>query len=201
MAIKETKKPLTKKQKNYIYTGIFFAIVIMLFILNNINSGPDAGPYPPYYLDSQKSKLKLADYKGKVVVLNFYTTWSNDCKKSIPQFTELKNDYKKDSLEIIGINLDGITQNGITFSEVIPFIVSYKINYPVVIGTDKLLNAYGGISIIPTTFIIDKEGNIFSKHEGTQDFKKITIDIDKALEGELSKDKIKAFEFSLRQIN
>lgn len=197
---KSTKRPLTKKEKNWIYTGIFLTIVIMLFILNNINNGPDSGPYPPYYLDSQKMKLKLSNYQGKVVVLNFWTTWSQECKKSIPDFIEMKNNYKDEAFELIGIDLDAITQNGVTFSEVIPFVNKYKINYPIVVGTDKLLNAYGGISTIPTTFVIDKEGNIFEKFEGTQDIKKITKAIDKVLAGELAKEKLKAVDFNLLQI-
>lgn len=198
---KRAKKPLTKREKNWIYTGIFLVIVIMLFILNNINDGPESGPYPPYYLDAQKKKLKLSDYQGKVLVLNFWTTWSPECKKSVPDLIELKNDYKEDQFELIGVNLDAITQNGITFSEVIPFVNNNKINYPIVIGTDKLMNAYGGISNIPTTFVIDREGNIFSKFEGAQNFDKIKDAIERAMNGELAKEKVKASNFTLRQIN
>lgn len=197
----ENKAPLTKKQKNWIYTGIFFSIVIMLFILNNIESGPETGPYPPYYIDSQKQKLSLATFKGKVVLLDFWTTWSVDCRKTIPDFINLKEVYKDQDFELIGINLDAVTQGGITFSEVIPFINNYKINYPVVVGTDRTMNSYGGIKTIPTSVLIDKDGNIFERFEGAVDLNIISKKIDEALSGNTAKEKIPAAEFNLRRIN
>lgn len=197
----EKKAPLTQKQKNWIYSGIFFSIVIMLFILNNIDSGPDSGPYPPYYIDSQKHKLSLANFKGKVVMLNFWATWNADCRKAIPDLINLKEEYKDKDFELIGINLDAVTQGGITFSEVIPFINNYKINYPVVVGTDRTMNAFGGIKNLPTSILIDKEGNIFERFEGLTDSKKVTEKIEEVLSGKTAKEKTPAADFNLRQIN
>ncbi|PJA97093.1 MAG: hypothetical protein CO129_03060 [Ignavibacteriales bacterium CG_4_9_14_3_um_filter_34_10] len=201
MANKESKKTLTQRQKNWIYSGIFFSIVLLLFVLNNINSGPDSGPYPPYYIDSQKKKLNLNDFKGKVVVLNFWATWNADCRKEIRELIKTKDEFRGKDVEIIGINLDAVTQGGITFSEVIPFINNAKINYPVVVGTDKTMNSYGGIKNIPTTIIIDKEGNIYSRIEGLSDQSKLTEQIEEILSGKSVKDKVAAAEFNLRQIN
>lgn len=198
---KGSKTPLTQKQKNWIYSGIFFSIVILLFILNNISSGPDSGPHPPYYMDSQKQKLSLENYKGKIVLLNFWATWNPDCRKTIPDLIKLKEEYKDKDFELIGINLDAVTQSGITFSEVIPFINNYKIDYPVVIGTDRTMNSYGGIKNIPTSVLIDKDGNILERFEGVADLKSISEKIDEALSGKTSKEKIPAAEFNLRQIN
>ena len=70
--------------------GAFFTIIIFLFIVNNYNGEPDEGPYPPNYLESMQSYLRLSDYKGKVVLLSFWATWDENSRKSIPSLTELK---------------------------------------------------------------------------------------------------------------
>lgn len=90
---KNQKNPLTKKQKNWIYTGIFFSVVLFLFVVNNLNGEPEQGPYPPYYLESKGEVLKLSDYQGKIIILDFWATWCPPCRKGIPDLVELKNEF------------------------------------------------------------------------------------------------------------
>ena len=122
--------------------------------------GSDAAPdFTLYNLDGEE--VKLSDYLGKIVILDFWATWCAPCRKGIPDLISIQNEYK-DDLVVIGISLDQPS----TQDELVPFIESYGINYPVVLGNIKVSSAYGNIQAIPTSFIIDQEGNIITKHVG-----------------------------------
>lgn len=99
--------------------------------------------------------------KNKVVILDFFATWCGPCKMEIPGFVELYQEYKDQGLEIIGASVDGDPP------KVIPsFANKYGIDYPILIADPMIVAAYGGIRGIPTTFIIDKKGNVVNKHVG-----------------------------------
>ncbi|MGQ9799016.1 MAG: TlpA family protein disulfide reductase [Ignavibacterium sp.] len=106
-------------------------------------------------------EVKLSDYRGKIVIIDFWATWCPPCRKGIPELISLQEEFKKD-LVVIGISLD--QQN--TIKDLKPFIEYYKINYPVVLGNEKVVKDYGGIYAIPTSFIIDQKGNIVDTHIG-----------------------------------
>jgi len=109
------------------------------------------------------NSLTLSDFKGKVIILNFWATWCPPCRMEIPDFVELYENYKDEGLLVIGVNLDGGDTRPIKqFSE------KYKINYPVVLGNVKVTEDYGGIRAIPTTYVIDRKGDIKKKYVGYQ---------------------------------
>ncbi len=103
--------------------------------------------------DHEGNIIRLSDYRGKVVILDFWATWCGPCRMEIPGFVKLREKYHNKGLEIIGISLD---QPG--WQVVKPFMEKFKINYPVVLGNRQTAMMYGGINSIPTTFIINKEG-------------------------------------------
>lgn len=111
--------------------------------------------------DVDGKKVQSADFKGKVVVLDFWATWCPPCRAEIPGFVELQKQYGDKGLVIVGVSLD---EEGP--SVVKPFMKKYKINYPIVMGDQKIVEAFGGVTGIPTTFVIDREGQIISKHVG-----------------------------------
>ncbi|MCH8046408.1 MAG: TlpA family protein disulfide reductase, partial [Planctomycetes bacterium] len=102
---------------------------------------------PAFTLTSTNGKqIKLSDYKGKIVILDFWATWCAPCRKGISDLIEIQKQYK-DNVIIVGISLD--QQN--TISNVIPFMKEFGINYPVVYGNEKVVVDYGYIQSIPTT--------------------------------------------------
>ncbi|HQF42191.1 MAG TPA: TlpA disulfide reductase family protein [Ignavibacteriaceae bacterium] len=123
------------------------------------------GKAPDFSLKSIDGKvIKFSDYKNKVVIIDFWATWCPPCRRGIPDLISIQKEFKNDVV-IIGISLDGDK----TIKDVPGFVKAYGINYPVVYGDEKTVTAYGGIQAIPTSFVIDKKGNIVDQHVGLVD--------------------------------
>lgn len=120
------------------------------------------GPLAPDFslFNTEGELVNLSDFKGKVIILNFWATWCGPCKMEIPGFVKLQKKYK-DDLVIIGISLDQRGEN-----VVLPFMERFKINYPILYGDSKVVRDYGGIQGIPTTFVIDRNLVIQRKYIG-----------------------------------
>jgi peroxiredoxin len=123
-------------------------------------------PAPPWALKDPDGKPVSSDqFKGKVVVLDFWATWCTPCKAEIPGYIELQRKYGADGLVFIGVSVD---QDGELVVK--KFIKDHGINYTVVLAGDSdIQSAYGDISVIPTTFIIDRQGQIRDKKVGKED--------------------------------
>ena len=121
-------------------------------------------PAPDFRLTTLEGRaLSLADYKNKVVLLNFWATWCGPCRAEVPDLVELQNKYK-DQLQIIGLVVDDDDQAAIQ-----KFVAEFGINYPVALATDAMRLQYGGIPALPTSFVLNAEGRIVQKHEGLRD--------------------------------
>ena len=108
-------------------------------------------------------KLNLSDYRGKVVLLDFWATWCEPCREEIPHFVELQNRYRDQGLQIIGVSMDD------TPEPVRDFYRQLKMNYPVVMGGAKTGELFGGVLGLPIAFLIGRDGRIYSKHIGATD--------------------------------
>ncbi len=113
--------------------------------------------------DIQGKVHHLSDYRGKVVVLNFWDTWCGPCRQEIPGFIALQDQLGSEGLQLLGVALG---QEGA--ARVKDFTAGAGINYPVLLlgENSTVLADYGGINSIPATFIIDREGYIADKHIG-----------------------------------
>jgi thiol-disulfide isomerase/thioredoxin len=108
--------------------------------------------------DLQGHPVKLSDLRGKAVVLNFWATWCPPCKEEIPWLVELQKRYGGQGLQIVGVNMDDGDPK-----DVVKFAAENSINYPVLIGEDKVAEQYGGIDYLPTTFYIDRNGMVLDR--------------------------------------
>ena len=119
-------------------------------------------PAPNFTLkDENGQNVSLADYKGKVVLLNFWATWCGPCGVEIPWFEQFEQQLKSQGFAVLGVSMD---EDG--WSAIKPFIAARKINYRVVLGNDSVGQLYGGVDSLPTTFIIDREGRLAYTHVG-----------------------------------
>jgi peroxiredoxin len=112
--------------------------------------------------DANGATVKLSDYRGKVVLLNFWATWCGPCTLEIPWFIEFEQQYKTQGFAVVGVSMDEDGWNAIK-----PYMTAHKMNYRVLLGDDSVSQLYGGVDSLPTTFIIDREGRVaFPPHIG-----------------------------------
>ncbi len=107
--------------------------------------------------------LRLSDYRGKVVLLDFWATWCAPCREEIPRFVEWQRKYGAQGLQVIGVSMDD------DLGPVQKFSREFNMNYPVALGTQELASRYGGILGLPVNIVIGRDGRIVSKHLGLQD--------------------------------
>jgi thiol-disulfide isomerase/thioredoxin len=142
-------------------------VAASVFSRSRRRSGDDfkPTPAPAWTLPGVDGKAVSSDqFKGRVVVLDFWATWCPPCRAEIPGYIALQDKYAKDGLVIIGVSLD---REGPAVVK--RFMVDQKMNYPVVMGDDRIVGAFGGIEAIPTTFIIDRTGLIRHRKVGAMD--------------------------------
>jgi thiol-disulfide isomerase/thioredoxin len=134
---------------------------------------PKTAPLDFVVKDMNGADVKLADYKGKVVMLNFWATWCGPCKVEIPMFTELQTKYKDQGLAFLGISVDDPPE------ALKPFAQEYRMNYPVLIGDgrDDVQNAFGPMFGIPVTLLIARDGTICTRYLGPRPKERFERDI------------------------
>jgi peroxiredoxin len=119
-------------------------------------------PAPDFALkDADGKVVKLSDYKGKVVLLNFWATWCGPCRIEIPWFIEFEQNHRDKGFAVLGVSMD---EDG--WEAVKPYVASHKVNYRMVIGDDMTAQKFGGVESLPSSFLIDREGRIAAVHIG-----------------------------------
>ncbi|HEX2852709.1 MAG TPA: TlpA disulfide reductase family protein [Opitutaceae bacterium] len=113
--------------------------------------------------DLDGKAVSFEQFKGKVVVIDFWATWCGPCRMEIPGYVELQKKYAKDGLVIIGISLD---EKGPKVVK--DFAAKLGVSYQMVMADNKIVEAFGGIEAIPTTFIIDRTGKIRDRKVGAE---------------------------------
>jgi cytochrome c biogenesis protein CcmG/thiol:disulfide interchange protein DsbE len=127
-----------------------------------LKAGAERMPAPEFALkDVNGATVKMSDYKGKVVLLNFWATWCVPCKAEMPWFQEFEKSYKDRGFAVLGASLD---EDG--WQVVKPYIEEHKLNYRVMVANPEMAQLYGVVDALPTTFVIDQQGRIAATHTG-----------------------------------
>lgn len=151
---------------------LWFAFMLVLASC----SKAEVSKAPGFELRDLDGKIvKLSDYSGKVVIVNFWATWCPPCRAELPEFVRFYNENKKKGVEIIGIALSSRK------ADVDAMVKEYGMSYPVCLSDGKAEAAYGGIRAIPTTFIIDRKGNISTSRKGMMGYKDLEEAVKKLL--------------------
>ena len=116
------------------------------------------------FQDIHGKSVTLSEYKGKVILLDFWATWCPPCRKEIPGYIELYNTYKSRGLVVVGVSMDDADDT----PDVKRYVEQIKMNYPVLLGAgreDDLKPAFGELPL-PTSFVIARDGRICGRHDG-----------------------------------
>jgi len=132
---------------------------------------------PDFELPALDGKnLKLSDLRGKAVLLNFWATYCGPCKIEMPWFVELQKEYGPQGFQIIGVAMDDAS-----LEDIAKFSKEMGVNYPILLGKESVGQSYGGVSVLPTTFFLDRDGNVIAREFGLQSRSVFVDHIKKAL--------------------
>ncbi len=139
--------------------------------------GVDGKMAPDFVLQSIDDKtVRLADFRGKAVLLNFWATWCAPCKIEMPWFVELQRQYGPEGLQVLGVAMDDASKEDIA-----KFAKDMGVNYPILIGKESVGDAYGGVQFLPTTYFIGRDGKVVAHEFGLKSRSEFEDNIKKAL--------------------
>ncbi len=166
------------------------AMVVMVMVLFGIErAGRSAGHLgapradvedkvaPDFALQSIDGKtVRLSDFRGKAVLLNFWATYCAPCRIEMPWFVELQDRYAAEGLQVVGVAMDDASPDDIE-----KFASELGVNYPILVGEETVGNAYGGVQFLPSTFYIGRDGKVVGKVFGLKTKNEIEENIKKTL--------------------
>lgn len=137
-------------------------VLVALFITLPVVATGQGDKAPALALkDLRGRNLRLSDYRGKVVLLNFWATWCPPCRAEMPDLVRMQREYRGRGLRVIGV-----TYPPQTAAEVRRFVRELKVNYPVALGTKETKDLFDRSETLPVTVVIDREGNVREVIEG-----------------------------------
>lgn len=153
---------------------LFLCALLLLTSALFTTTAHAATPMPRFVLSSvtDGKAIDSNTYKGKALLINFWATWCPPCRKEIPSLIELQEKHGAKGFSVIGISTD---QGG--SSLVAKFAQKMQINYPVVISDNDTPRNFGNILGIPTSFLVDKEGNVRKRYDGYVDHETLERDL------------------------
>ncbi len=147
--------------------GVLLALIAIAWIAGCGAGSPlqPAGEIPEILLkDLSGRKVSLSSYRGKVLLVDFWATWCAPCEESIPHLMKLQERYRDQGMTVLGIALD------VGGAKVVaPYVEERKMNYPILLGDERTARAFGGIPGVPTSFVIDRSGQIVRRYVGLVD--------------------------------
>jgi cytochrome c biogenesis protein CcmG/thiol:disulfide interchange protein DsbE len=153
---------------------------------DQVGAKTDVKPAPEVtFKDLDGKDAALNQYKGKVVLVNFWATWCDPCFVEIPWLIEMQQKYEAKGFTVLGVAMDEEGK-----SAVAPFLAKERfnvngqklpMNYPIVIGNDEVADKFGGLLGYPTSFLVSKDGKIVKKVQGLISYEELTNAIEAQL--------------------
>lgn len=141
-------------------------------------SAPAGAPEPAAPLSGKTldgKTVSLSDYKGKVVLVDFWATWCDPCREEIPELVKLQNTLGSKGFAIMGVSMDEETE------DVAPFAKAAKINYPVILNGSERAPKGWVVPGLPTSYLIGRDGNVLKRQFGSKSLKTLAADVEAAL--------------------
>ncbi len=161
---------------NSLFRSLFAAGLLALLAVTGAASVVGQTVPDLKFKDLSGQEVSLAALKGKVVIVDFWATWCGPCLQEIPGYIEMQKKHGPEGLVIVGISLDKKNP-----AEVKKFAEARGMNYPVVIGSFDDVDAFGGFNVIPTTFLVGRDGKILHEKSGAMEHDKYEALVKKAL--------------------
>jgi thiol-disulfide isomerase/thioredoxin len=164
--------------------ALFSLILLLAALAVGCTSGESgqelSGGAPDFLLPAvDGSMVRLSDHSGKVIIVDFWATWCPPCVEMLPVLSKLHRNFSDKGLVVLSISLDrdGLGALG-------TFVHENMIPYKVLMGNDKITRSFGGVSSIPTLFIVDREGRLVRKLTGYHSYGELKDQVSKYLEAE-----------------
>ena len=174
----ETTRKSKEKDFNYPFAVFIFVVVTVMVIILSLKLNDSAFkfsnqvaiednlPAPDFTFPGlDGKKVSLSDYRGKVVLVNIWATWCPPCVDEMPSMEKLYNKFKGQNFEILAVSID---EPGL--KAVAPFMRKFNLTFPALIDSEGAINAVYGVTGVPESFIIDKQGILIKKIIGPVDW-------------------------------
>ncbi len=164
-----------------LFTALILAAGLLAGCASRENSTPKAGNNAPIPL---ADGFKVENYQGKVLLLNFWTTWCPPCRGELPDLGRLHRDFDTAKVAVVGISIDDRGTPEEIQAKLRQALTAYQIDYPVFFDSKmELYQAFGTFPAIPTTFLIDAQGQVRKVYEGARSYAAFAQDIQDLLDG------------------
>jgi thiol-disulfide isomerase/thioredoxin len=136
--------------------------ILLMVVLPCVANGQDMQKAPPLALKDLRGRtIHLSDYRGKVVLVNFWATWCPPCRAEVPDLVRWQREYKARGLQVVGVTYPPTDR-----IEVRRFVRRFHVNYPVLLGSRDTKTLFIGGETLPVTIVLDREGNVRERIEG-----------------------------------
>lgn len=144
------------------YRKLFTGLALMVLAASSLaSSGLTGKPAPDFALKSSTGEnLRLSEYRGDVVMINFWATWCGPCRQEMPLLDQLYTRYERVGFNLLGVNIDDDSNRAMDM------IRELGVNFPVLFDARKEVSKLYDVDAMPVTVLIDREGNVRYVHQG-----------------------------------